>query len=128
MCLVKSPVLERVAALSLLERLRMLPDPRHWELGFDMELVPGRAVWALREAAGAANLAVLGILRVRGATSLFAPRDEADAPAGHLPCPVVLVYPGVEVRQECVVGDTAAMLALVSRDTRSLVVGAHTRG
>ncbi|MEU1673049.1 universal stress protein [Streptomyces roseifaciens] len=37
-------------------------------------------------------------------------------------------YPGVELRQEVVLGDPAAMLASASRRAHCLVVGAHTRG
>ncbi|MCC3777287.1 universal stress protein [Streptomyces sp. UNOB3_S3] len=188
---------------TLLREARDQALHEHPELEVTTEPASGRPARVLREAAASASLLVLAAPRHAGADSFFAPRDEADALAGHLPCPVALVreppsgvpddapvvvgadgppparaavdlafeeaflrgvglvavlvrgprdagraevleetrvdlseslaghrerYPGVEVRQDVVVGDPAAMLALASRDARCLVIGAHGRG
>ncbi len=176
---------------------------RHPALEVRRELATGRPAHVFREAAETASRLVLDVPRYTGASSLFGPRDAADALVGHLHCPVVLVrepppdvpadapvvvgvdtsssaavavelafeeaylngvglvavevrrsrdaeepavleearvevsevlaghrerYPGVEVRQEVLTGDVAAMLASTSRRARCLVVGSRGRG
>ncbi|MFI1769560.1 transposase family protein [Streptomyces sp. NPDC020800] len=58
-CLIKSPALEDTAGLSLVERLRLLPDPRR-RRGVRLPFVPVLLVAASAVVAGARSYTAIG--------------------------------------------------------------------
>jgi len=81
----------RAAGEGLLEEVRAAAAARRPAVAVATELVAGRAVQALRDAAEKAALLVIGARRLTGVEGAFAGRGKAHALVGHLPCPAVLV-------------------------------------